>query len=205
MEYSFDVQYIRSAVNVIADDLSRIPMEDKWQDDDEFLIAQVGTHAISDSEWEVASGADPTLRAVSEFIDSGNWPEKRAMPSTVAPFFRVRDELSCRGALLFRADRLVVPESLGGQVLQLAHEAHQGLVRVKQRMRERFWWPAMDAEVHTLLRECAVCARHDDHVKPCRPQLQPIQTPLRSLESAADGFHRADAGPSQRSFRTGVV
>ena len=35
----------------------------------------------------------------------------------------------------------------------------------------------MDADAHALLRECTVCARHDEHAKPCRPPLQPIQLP----------------------------
>ena len=176
-EYCFDVQYIRSEVNVIADGLSRIPVEGVWHDDDTILIAQVVANAFSEEEWEEASAADPTFQVVSGFVESGNWPGKQSMPAAVTPFFRVRSELSCHGALLFRTDRLVVPSSLRRRVLELAHEAHQGLVAVKQRLRDRFWWPAMDSEVHTFLRECAVCSRHDEHAKPCRPPMQPIQLP----------------------------
>jgi len=110
-------------------------------------------------------------------VRSGKWPDKRQMPDDIVPYYRVRDELSCRGALLFRADRLVPPDSLRQRVLELGHEGHQGSTRTKQRLRDKFWWPAMDSQVNIFLRDCSVCARHDEHVKPCRPPLMPIPLP----------------------------
>ena len=49
----------------------------------------------------------------------------------------VRDELSfCEGVIL-RGSRILIPSSLRGKVLELAHGGHQGIVKCKQRLRSK--------------------------------------------------------------------
>ena len=43
-----------------------------------------------------------------------------------------------------RGTRLVIPIKLRKQVLDLAHEGHQGIVKTKQRLRTKVWWPGID-------------------------------------------------------------
>lgn len=60
-------------------------------------------------------------------------------------YFLVRDKLAVEDSLIMRGtDRMVVPVSLISRVRDLAHEGHQRLVRIKQRLRELYWWPQMD-------------------------------------------------------------
>ena len=40
----------------------------------------------------------------------------------------------------------MVPTELRSRVLSNAHEAHQGLVRTKQRLRDKFWWTGIDGD-----------------------------------------------------------
>ncbi len=58
---------------------------------------------------------------------------------------------------LARGHRAVVPESLRSRVLQMAHEGHLGVVKVKQRCRDTVWWPHIDPDVEELVRNCACC------------------------------------------------
>ena len=179
LEYAFDVEYIRSEKNVVADGLSRLPVEESWwPDDDSIQIAALtAAAAISEAEFEAASAADQRLGAVREHV-RGGWPSRRRdVDPAAAGFYQVRHELSSHGSLLFRGDRLVVPEVLRRRVLDNAHGCHQGVVRTKQRLRERFWWPRLDKEVEDLLKNCDVCSQHDAHVRREKPPLQPIPLP----------------------------
>ncbi len=83
--------------------------------------------------------------------------------------------LSCWGAVcLARGHRAVVPESLRSRVLQMAHEGHLGVVKVKQRCRDTVWWPHIDPDVEELVRNCACCLLSGKLVslpQPLSPQL----------------------------------
>ena len=138
--------------------------------------------AIDLSESEEASSVDEQLSAVQSALQ-GQWPSHRSRTDErLAAFFSVCSELSSQEALIFHRDRLVVPVELRVRVLANAHAGHQGQVHTKQRLREHFWWPRMDADVHALIRECEVCSKHDEHLKHANPPLQPIQLPDRARQ-----------------------
>lgn len=179
MTYSFDVAYLRSADNAVADGLSRLPAaDDSWYDDDDVEIALLCEQvAVSRDELQSAAAADEQFLSVISAVQSGRWPHSRQVSPQLRPFYQVRYELSCADALLFRGQRLVVPSALRKRLIDLAHEGHQGRVRTKQRLREKYWWPAMDREVEQSLVECSVCAAHSKSSVPCSPPLQPIPLP----------------------------
>lgn len=56
-----------------------------------------------------------------------------------------------------RANKVVIPEKLWNQTIQLAHEGHQGVVQTKSRSREKVWWPDLDKQVEKLIRACYAC------------------------------------------------
>ena len=78
------------------------------------------------------------------------------------------------GQLVMRGKKVVMPEKLRNQTVQLAHEGHQGMVRTINRLREKVWWPDLDRQVKRLFRACYPCQL----VGP-RPMPEPIgSTPL---------------------------
>ena len=179
MSYSFDVSYVKSADNVVADGLSRLPVvDDSWWDDDEMEIALIcGQAAVTQDELRSAAATDEDFQAVTSAVQSGRWPHSRNVPPQLRAYYQVRCELSSADSLLFRGHRLVVPSILRKRLIDLAHEGHQGQVRTKQRLRERSWWPAMDREVEQSLSECSVCAAHSKSSVLCSPPLQAIPLP----------------------------
>ncbi|OWZ05931.1 reverse transcriptase [Phytophthora megakarya] len=58
--------------------------------------------------------------------------------------------------------RLVVPETLGADMLHYSHEdfqgGHQGINRTFERLRSEFYWIGMYADVQKFVRECVDCA-----------------------------------------------
>ena len=56
-----------------------------------------------------------------------------------------------------RGTRIVIPKSLRGEVLRLAHEGHQGIVKMKNRLRAKVWWPKMDNDTEQVCKSCHGC------------------------------------------------
>ena len=181
LEYSFDIEHIRTQENPVADGLSRMPVtDDHWEDDDAVEVAVIlpdQTSAVSETELRQASASDAVLAQVREALQAGRWSGQMKSDPGMRPFFQVRSELSCHDKLVFRGDRCVVPVDLRERLMQLAHETHPGVVRTKQRLREHYWWPGMDGEVDSLLRNCALCSIHGKSAKPCRPPVQRVAMP----------------------------
>ena len=105
--------------------------------------------ALTPKEIEQASYDDEELNLVKSCVRSGNWSQ-----CTVPSYLYVKDELCVYGELLLRGTRIVVPSILRDRVMKIAHEGHQGVVKTKNRLRSKVWWPKMDSDVEKL---CKVC------------------------------------------------
>ena len=181
LDFSFDIVHIRTEQNPVADGLSRMPVtDDRWNDDDAVEVAVVAadqTSAVSEAELRQASASDPVLTQVRACLKAGRWNAEAKADLVTRPFFQVRAELSCKDELMFRGDRCIAPTGVRGRLLELAHETHPGVVRTKQRLRERYWWPGMDGEIESLLRNCTLCSAHGKSAKSCRPPVQRVPMP----------------------------
>ena len=106
---------------------------------------------ITLQELLLTSECDPTLKTIKEALDTGNWS---AAPK---PFADLKDELCQKRGIILRNNRIVVPDALRARILQLAHEGHQGITKVKQHLRQRVWWPGIDIQAERYVRECLGC------------------------------------------------
>ena len=78
-------------------------------------------------------------------------------------------------------NRIVVPEELRKTMLSWYHETlnHPGISRMKATIKKHFYWPGMDAEIVTLVKECDTCQRFK------KTAVRPVgHLPLRDLRSA---------------------
>ena len=56
-----------------------------------------------------------------------------------------------------RGMQIIVPLSLHERVLELAHEGHQGIVKTKDHLRSKVWWPNMNSVVERHCKKCLGC------------------------------------------------
>ena len=70
-----------------------------------------------------------------------------------------------------------MPDSLQKQVVEIAHEAHQGITKTKQYVQSMMWFPRMDPIIEDRLRNCVLCQpATDSHQKePIHPTEIPKQ------------------------------
>ena len=59
--------------------------------------------------------------------------------------------------IILKGSRIVIPSALEHRVLQLAHEAHQGITKTKALLRERVWFPNIDRQAEAMVRNCLAC------------------------------------------------
>jgi hypothetical protein len=158
--FTFKVQYQPGAINA-ADSLSRLSITDKpsTQNIAEDYIYFVAEHAVpkvmTPADIERISAEDEELKVVRECINTGQWTT--ADEKIRHAYQPIQIELSCLGQLVLRGCRIVIPVKLRDQTVKLAHEGHQGIVKTKQRLREKVWWPGMDCEVEKLCKSCHPC------------------------------------------------
>ena len=67
----------------------------------------------------------------------------------------MRDEFNCVGKLILRGHRIVIPTHYKQQIMQLAHKGHQGIVKCKQRLHKKVWWPALWRDIK-LCQACQI-------------------------------------------------
>jgi len=111
-------------------------------------------------EIEDATMKDNILQRVIHCIETDNWP-KTDNDKAMATFIRLRGELTIvhhkTGKVLLCDKRLVIPQTLQTKVIQLAHEGHQGIVKTKQLIREKVWFPGVDKQVENICKSCIPC------------------------------------------------
>jgi hypothetical protein len=96
--------------------------------------------------------------------NTGDWSALKGLP-----YIPIKNELWSYGNLVMCNNRIIIPESLGRQMLTLAHEGHQGVVRTTSRLRSKVWWPGIDKEIEAFIRACHPC-----HLVGHRPQPEPL-------------------------------
>ena len=112
MTYSFSVQHLKGSRNP-ADGLSRLPGPAvEVEDDESQLVAVLSTRlkAVSEAELVEAVRSDPVMTMLAAQLPQP-WPGRmRDVPSDLQPFYRCRDELSLLNGLIFKGERVVLPE-----------------------------------------------------------------------------------------------
>lgn len=155
--YVFSVKYLPGQLN-IADALSRLTkIEEKESRSvaEEYIRFVANTavpQAMTAEEIERESSVDDELDTLRECIKTGNWEN-----SNCPGYKPIRDELCLFGNIVLRGTRIVVPKKLRGRVIELGHEGHQGLVKMKQRLRTKVWWPGIDKDAENFCKTCHGC------------------------------------------------
>ncbi|KAL7824648.1 hypothetical protein SRHO_G00344920 [Serrasalmus rhombeus] len=179
--YDYKIEHIVGKSNV-ADSLSRLPLpETEYNEYVETYVDRVlsvtmhDVQAMSLEDIKQKMTEDDTLKQLKTIVETGKWPNP--VPEELQPYNRCAGELCTYDGLVLRGHRIVLPRTMVKQALRIGHETHQGVVRTKQYLRSKFYWPNMDLDVERLIRNCSACVLnqplHEDQ------PLQPLELPPR--------------------------
>ena len=130
-------------------------------------------------EFQIATANDPEMQALQDAVLEG-WPNSKAEVSVEIrrQYWTFRDEISCIDGLLFKGQKLIVPQALRPLMLEKIHESHQRIVKSKQRARDVLFWPGMATQIEERVSKCYKCSQHQRaHAK--EPMIMP-EIPDRS-------------------------
>ena len=133
--------------------------------------------ALRIKEIERASAQDFELQTITNCLIDVKWDNA---PKQYLP---VRNELTFFGHVILWGTRIVIPQALRKGVVSLAHEGHQGVVKTKERLRTKVWWPAMDCDAEKRCAECYGCQMVTKNVPP--PSLKSTPLPNQPWEEVA--------------------
>ncbi|XP_062713807.1 uncharacterized protein K02A2.6-like [Aedes albopictus] len=184
--YSYTVEYVRGIDN-IADSSSRLYDGDDAPFDDEaspWEIASLETNSIEFlTEMDIRTGtaADEILLQVTSAIETGMWHKD------LRKYQAIENELTFRNGILLKTGCAVVPKALQTRALEVAHEGHPTVAKMKSIMRQRVWWPGMASDITKWVNSCETCCVNG---KPERPTpMDRVFAPKTAWESIAIDFN----------------
>ena len=80
--------------------------------------------------------------------------------------------------VILKGTRIVMPMKLRKQAIAIVHEGHQGIVKSKQLLREKIWFPGIDEEVKKVVGECLACQANGPDLHPNPLQMSPLPPEL---------------------------
>ena len=86
---------------------------------------------------------------------------------------------------MFRCDCADILMSLRPQVLLLAHEGHPGIVKMRQRLCVKVWWPGINVDVDHHFKHCKACLISDKAERPVVFQLHSLSYPPQPWHTIA--------------------
>jgi len=167
-QYNFTVKYKPGKVNA-ADYLSRHPSayEDKpsqyskiAEDYVRYLTENAVPKAMTLDDIVYRTKTDDKLQTAITAIKSNRWASSYE-DTTLDSLSRLRYELTVvpvnDGEILLHDNRIVIPKDLQMRIIDLAHEGHERIVKTKQLLREKIYFPGIDKLVENVCKSCIPC------------------------------------------------
>ncbi|MCP3662571.1 MAG: DDE-type integrase/transposase/recombinase, partial [Gammaproteobacteria bacterium] len=171
--YDYTVKHIAGKYNILADFLSRIDEDGKPSDDptlpdddnDVTIAALTKDTLFTPEELLEYSTMDKLLARVCQYIKTG-WPKRQTISNpSLRRFIAIRNELLEWNGIIFRGNRLIIPEILQPQILERLHSGHPGIVRMKQLYRESYFWICGSKDFEEFVESCQPCAASEKSSK----------------------------------------
>ena len=162
LPYRFEVKY-RKGVGNPADYFSRKPVsecsgeEETLATEAEYfvnsVILEAIPHCLTLQEITVESLKDKMLQRLVKCVQENDWRDA----DDLSKYKAVSMEIAHKNGIVMRGKRIILPHSLRPRAIRLAHGTHMGRTKTKQYMRGKLWWPSLDSEVESMVKECGVC------------------------------------------------
>ena len=185
-QFNYTIEYRKTADHGNADALSRLPAgddvifdrEESGEDVDTVCAIKILSLQLKPVDANIIrqeSKKDPVISSVMRYVREG-WPQKNVeINNDVKTFRKLSDSLSVYHGCLLHGARVVIPQALQSQILDLLHTGHFGMERMKQLARTAVYWPGIDSDIELASRRCISCGEHQN--KPSKLPVHPWMLP----------------------------
>ena len=156
--------------------------------------------AVTLEQMRAATAKDPQLQVLTTAVQRGYMHITEKV--MLKPYRDVFSELSVVQGLILGGSKLVVLQELRAQVINLAHEGHQGIVRTKQFLRATTWFPGMDKLVEEEIAHCLPCqvTVKSPQQEPLKPTKLPVEPGMFLQPTYMDPLAQANTCWSFNAF-----
>jgi hypothetical protein len=197
--YQFDITYKRGCTNVVADALSRAPVDSPEMENPHikhYNMCEIVRHnypANSDfatnngiEQLQMAQNDDALFKDVKTVIfghllhPTMTKLQRRQISALAAEL-----EIDVSTGLVVRKDTKVIfaPASIRRELLQLTHSSkmggHMGLDKTIGRLNKNFWWPKMQSDIKKYISFCDICQKADPAL-----HKRTLQAPMQKFSEA---------------------
>ena len=142
-----------------ADGLSRLPPPESPSDitlpgEIVLLLQTLQSLPITAEQIRHWTDRDPILSRVRNFVSRG-W--NNDAEDKLRPYRQRKDELSMLDGCVLWGNRVIVPLAGRAQVMDLLHDGHPGIIKMKCIARQVVWWPGIDSDLTTKVQQCEAC------------------------------------------------
>ena len=95
---------------------------------------------------------DAEMQTLIKAIETDRWTSPE-----VQDYKRLKDEFSVYNGVVLRMNRILIPPTLRSRAVELAHLGHQGIVKTKQLIRYKVWFPGIDKLTEDNEKNCLSC------------------------------------------------
>ena len=176
--YDYRIQYRQGKASANADALNRHPLPSPEMPTPQpaeliHLMEHLSTTSLSSTLIKAWTDSDPTLSQVHQLVLEG-WPDKETELDSreeLLPYYQRKLELGVERGCVLWGCRIVVPNAGSELTLKMIHEAHPGISKMKALARSYIWWPGMDKEIESCVKNCTECqsSRKDPPATPGQP------------------------------------
>ncbi|KAI5730816.1 hypothetical protein M8J77_000372 [Diaphorina citri] len=185
--YDLEVEYLPGTQMYIADTLSRnfiASSKEENSDCDMYIHELSPCYPASQEKLQMVLEAtlkDPDILQVIRLVQNNSWPNGgKQLNENVKMFFRIKDTLTTIDGLLFKDNKIVIPRNLQTHMLNLFHESHLGMSKIKAKARECVYWPNMNKNIEDFIRKCDICQKYSNE-NPKMPMIS-HEVPTRAWE-----------------------
>ena len=183
-QYNYTIKYRPTKQHGNADALSRLPagpdlsFDGEEGDNDVDTVCTIRTissqlQLYSRNQLKDSTHKDPVISEVKRYVREG-WPQHIDRPE-VQEFKKYSSSLSVVDDCLINGNRVVIPEAMQKQILDILHLGHFGMQKMKQLARSAVYWPHIDSQIEDTCRCCTACAEHQN--RPPQPANHPWMIP----------------------------
>ncbi len=189
--YEYVISYRAGKDHGNADALSRLPVaqpsEEEPEEEHVLMLESIAGSLMTAEQIKHWTSKDPVLSRVREYVLKG-WPDHSDTQELV-PYKQRQQELSVQDGCVLWGARVVVPEQGRAGLLEQLHQSHPGMSKMKGLARSYLWWPNLDADIETRVRDCNIC--QEQRKSPARAPLHPWEWPRQPWRR----IHMDYAGP----------
>lgn len=174
--FNFDIKYRKSAEHGNADGFSRLPIQEtsagNYDTIDIFQVENLETLPVTAKIIREETSNDKMLTNIRKALVEGK---------SLKPLGYNDGEFALQDNIIFKRERVVIPETLRTKVLRELHSGHFGTVRMKQLSRNFCWWANIDKDIEEITKNCEACTRFSNNPSKTKHHWEAASAPFERI------------------------